>query len=159
MISCIPGVLGLATCGTCGSRLLPLKEGCRFQSCRFGGLEAWRFEGLEAWRLGGLRFGGLEAWRLGGVAPSWLLGAGRLASLILGAHRLGDWLACWLAGLDWIGVLWCFNTLDAQRGRRISQYTRVVIFHGDPFRDKAHDSFTYLNNIQRLNPSSVCAQS
>ena len=44
--------------GACGDGVLSLEEDCKFQSCRFGGLEDWTLEiGLEPWRLVGLLAG------------------------------------------------------------------------------------------------------
>jgi len=51
-----------------------------------GRLQSCRFGGLDAWMPGGLEAGGLDP----------------------GALEAG-WLACWLAGLDWIGCEWLLD--------------------------------------------------
>ena len=94
MFKWISQISGAGCLAALRAGLLPLKEDGRLQSCRFGGLDAWIPGGLEA---GGLDPEALEA----------------------------GWLAGWLAGLDWSGFEQladgrCSNTLDAQRGRRIT---------------------------------------
>ena len=52
-------------------------------------IERWQTPSLQAWRLGGLDGWTQEALKAGGSDP--------------GALEAG-WLACWLGGLDWIGL-------------------------------------------------------
>ena len=51
-----------------------------------GRLQSCRFGGLDAWMPAGLEAGGLDPGSLG-----------------------AGWLACWLAGLDWIGFEWLLD--------------------------------------------------
>jgi len=60
---------------SCEDGLLPLKEDCRLQSCRLGGLDAWMPGGLDA----------------GGLDPGAILEPQRLVGLLAGRNGL-DWM-------------------------------------------------------------------
>ena len=78
LISWIPEIQSLSTCGNVERRAAAPKEDGRLQSCRFGGWDAWMPRCQEAWRL-----------------EAWILEPCRLVGLLAGSQ---DWIGLDLNG-------------------------------------------------------------